>query len=73
MKTAIISIKPEYVKKIFSGEKKWEFRKKRIWADKFLIYETAPTKKSLVSFTPAGLERERPKSFMQKLALTVQG
>ncbi len=42
MKTAIISIKPEYVKKIFSGEKKYEFRKCNIDSNLFFIYETAP-------------------------------
>jgi predicted transcriptional regulator len=41
----LIAIKPKYVKKIFSGEKKWEYRKRAPEADpkKLYIYETAPT------------------------------
>ena len=62
MKTAIISIKPEYVEKIFSGEKKWEFRKCRITADKFLIYETAPTSKIVGEFTPRWVGEGTPEA-----------
>jgi predicted transcriptional regulator len=41
----LIAIKPKYVQKIFSGEKKWEYRKKTPEAipKKIYIYETAPT------------------------------
>lgn len=45
-KTALISIHPEYVAKILTGEKRLEFR--RVWAispvDRLLIYSTTPTK-----------------------------
>lgn len=46
----LISIHPEYVEKILSGEKQWEFR--RVWTKKpvdyLVIYSTAPVKKILV-------------------------
>ena len=46
-KTALISIHPEHVTKILSGEKRLEFR--RVWAtrplNRLLIYSTAPTKR----------------------------
>ena len=44
MRTAIISIKPEFVDKIFSREKHWELRKQKINADHFIVYATAPVK-----------------------------
>lgn len=43
----LLSIKPEYVEKIFSGEKEFEFRKNRCKSDvrKMLIYCTSPVMK----------------------------
>ena len=43
----IISINPEYVEKIISGEKKYEYRTKAAKkdVDKIIIYETTPVKK----------------------------
>ena len=43
----VISINPEYVKKIISGEKKYEYRTKAAKqdVDKIIIYETKPVKK----------------------------
>lgn len=43
----VISINPEYVKKIISGEKKYEYRTKAAKqdVDKIIIYETNPVKK----------------------------
>ena len=47
MLDAVFAIKPKYVEKIFSGEKRFEFRtticKKQI--NKMIIYETSPTSK----------------------------
>lgn len=47
MSTILLSIKPEYVEKIFSGEKEYEFRKhiakKKV--SKIVIYSTFPVKK----------------------------
>ena len=43
----LISIKPEFVRKIISGEKKYEFRRSifRKEVDKIYIYSTSPEKK----------------------------
>lgn len=43
----LLSINPEYVEKIFSGEKEFEFRKNRCKsdADKMVIYCTSPVMK----------------------------
>ena len=47
MLNAIFAIKPKYVEKIFSGEKRFEFRytvcKQQI--NKIVIYETSPISK----------------------------
>lgn len=47
MCTILLSINPEYVEKIFSGIKKYEFRKvvSKVPIDKIIIYTTAPIKK----------------------------
>ena len=48
MKCKILtSIRPEYVEKIISGEKKYEYRTKAAKkdVDKIIIYETTPVKK----------------------------
>lgn len=46
-KTALFSIRPEYVEQIFNGTKKFEYRKQpnRIPINKMLIYETSPIMK----------------------------
>ena len=47
MATILLSIKPEYVKKIFSGEKKYEYRKhlSQKSTDKIIVYSTDPVQK----------------------------
>lgn len=47
MKKILISINPEYVAKILSGEKKYEYRTKAAKrdVDSLLIYETTPVKR----------------------------
>lgn len=47
MKTILMSIKPEYVAKIFSGDKKYEYRKRtsKEKIDKIIVYSTTPVKK----------------------------
>ncbi len=53
----IFSIKPKYVERILSGEKKYEFRK-RIWkkqVDRVFIYASSPVKKIVASFVPIGV------------------
>lgn len=44
MRTILLSIKPEYVEKIFNGTKKDEYRKTKCKekVDKIIIYSTAP-------------------------------
>lgn len=61
MKTAIISIKPEYVEKIFSGEKQFEYRKNYINASRFIIYETAPIS-AVVGMFNASVTKATPDS-----------
>lgn len=47
MKSILISIKPEYVEKIFNGTKKYEYRTKicKEKIDKLIIYSTSPVMK----------------------------
>lgn len=48
----LLSIKPKYAEKIFSGEKKWEYRKK-IWTqkvDKVVVYASTPTQRVVGEF-----------------------
>lgn len=47
MVTMLMSIKPKYVEKIFSGIKKYEYRtiKCKIIPDRIIIYSTSPVKK----------------------------
>lgn len=49
----LLSIKPKYADKIFSGEKKWEYRKK-IWkrddVDVVVVYASAPVSKMIGEF-----------------------
>lgn len=46
MESILLSINPEYVERIFSGKKRYEFRKRLAnrKVDRILIYSTAPTK-----------------------------
>lgn len=49
----LLSINPEYVEKIFSGEKKYEFRRnifKRKNIKSIIIYSTSPVKKVVGEF-----------------------
>lgn len=47
MATILLSIKPEYVKKIFFGEKKYEYRKRLSQepVDRIIVYSTDPEQK----------------------------
>ena len=49
MSQMLLSIKPQYVEKIISGKKKFEFRKFhcRCGVDTIVIYATAPMKKAI--------------------------
>lgn len=57
----LLSMKPEYVEKVLSGEKKYEFRK-RIWkkdVDWFFIIATSPIKMMVAHFIPSGIVEVR--------------
>lgn len=60
----IISIKPQFVEKILSGEKKYEFRR-RIYTkevDKIYIYQTAPDSKIVAYFNPGKIIKDTPEN-----------
>lgn len=67
----LLSINPEYVEKIFSGEKEFEFRKNRCKSDanKMVIYCTSPVMKvigevdivEIIEDTPAAVWRKTMK------------
>lgn len=58
----LISIKPEFVDKIFSGEKIFEFRR-RIWARQVksvVVYSSSPVKKIVGEFVIKKIHRGHP-------------
>ena len=68
MLSAIFSIKPEYVEKIFSNEKKFEFRtivcKKQI--KKILIYETSPMSKIVGEVLVSEILKDTPENIWER-------
>lgn len=67
MKSILLSIKPIYVQRIFSGTKCFEFRK-RIPLDvqKVVIYETSPTKKIVGEFQVKRIIKASPQELWMK-------
>lgn len=64
----ILSIKPKYVEKILSGEKRYEFRK-RIFkkdVDRVFIYATSPIKKIVASFVPGEIVEDTPEDMWNR-------
>ena len=60
----IISIKPQFVEKILSCEKKFEFRR-RIYkqdVDKIYIYQTLPEQGIVAYFTPGEIIKDTPQN-----------
>ena len=60
----IISIKPQFVEKILSGEKKYEFRR-RIYkkeVDKIYIYQTLPQAGIVAYFKPGKIIKDTPEN-----------
>jgi predicted transcriptional regulator len=59
---ALLSIKPEYVKKIFSGEKRFEYRKcsfsQKI--SKVIVYATSPVCRIVGEFDVDGILKDTP-------------
>lgn len=66
---ALLSIKPEYVEKIFSGEKKFEYRK-CVFSNKkvktILIYATMPVGKVVGEFEMDGILSASPLEIWNK-------
>ena len=62
MLSALFSINPVYVSKIFTGEKQYEFRKIccKSKIDKIVIYETSPICKIVGEVNVVGVLKERP-------------
>lgn len=68
MLNALFSIKPKYAERIFSGEKRFEFRttacKKQI--DKIIIYETSPTSKIVGEVSVLEILKDDPQKIWEK-------
>ena len=67
----IISIHPEHVEKILSGEKTWEYRKSIFKKDKdeidrVYIYSTSPVKKIVASFEIGRVLKGSPEELWKK-------
>jgi predicted transcriptional regulator len=63
----LLSVKPKYVEKIMSGDKRYEFRK-TIWKKKInevYIYSTTPEKKIVASFTYDKVIKEDPQTLWE--------
>ncbi len=64
----LLSINPEYVEKIFSGEKKYEFRRnifKRQDIKSIIVYSTSPVKKIVGEFTIEEIIQDLPEKLWQ--------
>lgn len=64
----LLSIKPEYTQKIFSGEKKYEFRRQRPISiiERAIIYECAPSKNIVGWFTVKRILSGSPKDIWKR-------
>lgn len=64
----LLSIKPTYSKKILSGEKKYEFRKRKPKQriDQVFIYESSPSKAIVGSFTVKQIHSGTPEKIWEK-------
>lgn len=68
MSTILLSIKPEYVRKILEGSKKYEFRRSvaKRKVDRILIYSTAPEMKVVAMVEVLGILKDSPKKLWEK-------
>ena len=68
MSTILLSIKPEYVRKILEGSKKYEFRRSvaKRKVDRILIYSTAPEMKVVAVVEVLGILKDSPKKLWEK-------
>ncbi|GAG70098.1 unnamed protein product [marine sediment metagenome] len=64
----LLSVKPEYTEKIFSGEKKYEFRKQkpRLVIERIFIYECSPSKSIVGWFTVKRILSGSPERIWEK-------
>jgi len=64
----LLSIKPEYAEKIFSGEKKYEFRKQKpkFVIDIVFVYESSPTRSIVGGFSVKIIHSGPPERIWQK-------
>lgn len=65
----LLSIKPEYANKIFSGEKKYEFRKidfKNRLIETIVVYATMPIGKIIGEFDIKQILKDKPESIWEK-------
>jgi predicted transcriptional regulator len=68
----LLSIKPKYANKIFSGEKKFEFRKRafrNIEVHTVVVYSTMPVGRIIGEFTIKKIHQDSPKSIWNKTKL----
>ncbi len=66
---AMLSIKPEYVEKILSGEKRYEFRRrvfKRMDVDTIVIYSTSPQQRVVAEVGVVGILESDPIDIWKK-------
>ena len=68
MSTILLSIKPEYVRKILEGSKKYEFRRSvaKRKVDRILIYSTAPEMKVVAMVEVLDILKDSPKKLWEK-------
>jgi predicted transcriptional regulator len=66
----IISIKPQFVEKILSGEKKYEFRRRiyRKSIEKIYIYQTSPDAKIVGYFKPGKIIKDTPENLWNEFS-----
>jgi predicted transcriptional regulator len=64
----LLSVKPEYSKKIFSGEKKYEFRKRKpkFMISTVIVYESSPTRSIVGGFSVKRIHSDSPDRIWQK-------
>ncbi|HIX40253.1 MAG TPA: ASCH domain-containing protein [Candidatus Desulfovibrio intestinigallinarum] len=65
---ALLSIKPEFVEKIFSGEKRFEFRKSAFRQDIscVIVYATSPVRRIVGEFEVEEILQAPPRQLWQK-------
>lgn len=70
MSNYILSVKPKFVEKILSGEKKFEYRrlvpKNIAMGDKVYIYSSAPVKKVIGYFVVSTIAKESKEALWRK-------